>query len=70
MRVMIRELRDPFHMQPMGKSGAINIVDLANVHSCAFIETQDVGKAHDAQTFEVLGRMDASDIRGCNLMVD
>jgi hypothetical protein len=51
------------------KSGGINIIDLANYNSCAFIATQDLGKVHSNNSFEILGRFDHSDIRGCNLMV-
>lgn len=69
MRVMIRDINDPLSYVQQGRSGGINIIDLANVHSCAFIETQDVGRIQDDGTFEVLGRFDNSDIRGCNLMV-
>jgi hypothetical protein len=56
-------------MLPKGKSGGINVIDLANINSCAFIATQDLGKINDNDEFEVLGRFDQSDIRGCNLMV-
>jgi hypothetical protein len=52
-----------------GKSGGINVIDLANINSCSFIATQDLGKKQSNNTFEVLGRFDNSDIRGCNLMV-
>jgi len=51
------------------KTGGINVIDLANIDSCAFIATQDLGKTYDNSTFEVLGRFDNSDVRGCNLMV-
>jgi len=69
MKVLIRDPKDALTVLPKGKSGGINIIDLANVHSCAFIATQDLGKIHANGTFEVLGRFDQSDIRGCNLMV-
>ncbi|WP_245576622.1 acyl transferase [Eisenibacter elegans] len=69
MRVLIREPNDPFSYQALGRSGALNIIDLANIESCAFIATQDLGQSIDNQSFSVLGRMDNSDIRGCNLMV-
>lgn len=69
MKVCIREVEDPFTLLPNGKSGGINIIDLANVNSCSFIATQDLGKTHANGKFEVLGRFDHSDIRGCNLMV-
>jgi len=69
MKVLIREVEDPFTLLPDGKSGGINIIDLANINSCSFIATQDLGKIHSNRKFEVLGRFDHSDIRGCNLMV-
>lgn len=69
MKVLIREVEDPFAFLPNESSGGINIIDLANVFSCSFIETQDLGKTHADGTFEVLGRFDHSDIRGCNLMM-
>ena len=70
MRVRIRETNDPFsYVELEGKVGAVNIIDLANVHSCAFIETQDLGRMTGTNSFEILGRMDNSEIRGCNLMV-
>ena len=69
MKILIRDIQDPFTMLPIGRSGAINIIDLANIHSCAFIETQDIGKLYADGSFEVLGRTDASDIRGCSLMI-
>ena len=69
MKVFIRELNDPFHQLENGKVGGINIIDLANVHSCSFIETQDLGKIVNKKgEFQVLGRYDNSDIRGCNLL--
>ena len=69
MRELIRDVNDPLTLLPPGQTGGINIIDLANVHSCAFIATQDLGKVYEDGTFEVLGRFDSSDIRGCNLMV-
>lgn len=69
MRVLIRDIQDPFTLLPAGETGAINIIDLANLHSCAFIETQDIGRIHPDGSFEVLGRTDASDIRGCSLLM-
>ena len=68
MKVMVRDINDPFTFLSPGKSGALNIIDLANINSCAFIATQDVGRIHKNGTFEVLGRMDNSDLRGCNLL--
>lgn len=69
MQVYIRDTNDPLQLMGAGKTGGINIIDLANVHSCAFIATQDLGKITEHNRFEVLGRFDASDIRGCNLLV-
>jgi len=69
MKVLIRDTYDPFSFLEQGKSGGINIIDLANINSCAFIETRDLGKMNDDESFEVLGRFDHSDIRGCNLLV-
>ncbi|CAA7392295.1 long-chain-fatty-acid--protein ligase [Chryseobacterium fistulae] len=68
MKVLIRNVEDPFTYEKEGKTGAINIIDLANIHSCSFIATQDLGKIED-HTFQVLGRIDHSDIRGCSLLV-
>ena len=67
MRVSCRDANDPLSNNK--KSGGINIIDLANVNSCSFIASQDLGKINENNTFEILGRFDASDIRGCNLMV-
>lgn len=69
MKILIRDINDPFRFLPPGKTGAINIIDLANIHSCAFIATKDLGRINSDGTFEVLGRFDNSDVRGCNLMV-
>ena len=70
MKVLIREHDDPFKLVSMGQSGAINIIDLANISSCAFIRTDDLGKQVSDNEFEVLGRLDVSDLRGCNLMIN
>ncbi len=69
MKVLIRDINDPLSLMPEGKSGGINVIDLANIHSCSFIATQDLGKLHTSSGFEVLGRFDNSDVRGCNLLV-
>jgi phenylacetate-coenzyme A ligase PaaK-like adenylate-forming protein len=69
MKTMIRDTNDPLSYIEKGKTGAINIVDLANVNSCSFIATQDLGKINEDDSFEVLGRFDNSDVRGCNLLV-
>lgn len=68
MKVMIRNAEDPFAYEKEGRTGAINIIDLANIHSCSFIATQDLGKIVGSK-FQVLGRIDHSDIRGCSLLV-
>ena len=68
MKVIIRDINDPFSYVQKGRSGAINVIDLANIHSCAFIETEDLGVMSEAG-FRVLGRLDNSDMRGCNLLV-
>ncbi len=65
---LIRDLNDPFAIHSKG-SGALNIIDLANVDSCCFIETKDLGRIHQNGKFEVLGRMDNSDVRGCSLLI-
>src|SRR5690606_36215454 len=69
MDVLIRDTEDPLTIIEDGKTGGINVIDLANTNSCAFIATQDLGKKQPNFSFEVLGRFDNSDIRGCNLMV-
>lgn len=76
MRILVRDLEDPFSFVESGKTGAINIIDLANKNSCSFIATQDLGKIISEQQepikkscFQVLGRIDHSDIRGCSLLV-
>lgn len=70
MKVIIRDINDPFTILPHNKTGGINVIDLANINSCSFIATQDLGKSHSNDSFEVLGRFDNSDIRGCNLLVE
>ncbi|MBT8315765.1 MAG: acyl transferase, partial [Maribacter sp.] len=69
MKILIRDPEDPLTLLGSGKTGGVNIVDLANVNSCSFIATQDLGKMDNDGGFEILGRFDNSDIRGCNLMV-
>ena len=69
MQILIRDPEDPFGYVADGKNGGINVIDLANYNACSFIATQDLGKKHPNKSFEVLGRFDHSDIRGCNLMV-
>ena len=69
MHILIRDANDPFTFLSPEQTGGINIIDLANRNSCAFIASQDLGKTHADGTFEILGRFDASDVRGCNLLM-
>ena len=68
-KILIRDVNDPLSILGIGKTGGVNIIDLANMYSCPFIATQDLGKIHEDGTFSVLGRFDNADIRGCNLLV-
>lgn len=68
MRVLIADTNDPLSYMETGRTGGINIIDLANFHSCSFLATQDLGRVFDDGSFEVLGRFDNSDIRGCSLL--
>ncbi len=70
MKIIGREVTDPLHKGLLHETSGINVIDLANWHSVAFIETEDLGKVRENNSFEVLGRMDNSDVRGCNLMVE
>ncbi len=65
-----REINDPFCPAAPGRSGILHFIDLANMDTCSFIATEDVGKVYPDGTFEVLGRLDAAEMRGCNLMVE
>ena len=67
-KVVIRDINDPFDYLTDRKTGGINVIDLANVDTCSFIETKDLGQVKN-DTFKVLGRFDNSDIRGCNLLI-
>jgi phenylacetate-coenzyme A ligase PaaK-like adenylate-forming protein len=69
MQILVRDTEDALTYVTEGKTGGINVIDLANINSCSFIATQDLGKKNPNNSFEVLGRFDNSDIRGCNLMV-
>ncbi|MCC6384645.1 MAG: acyl transferase [Bacteroidia bacterium] len=69
MSIKIRKINDPFGKEEPGKTGGVNIIDLANIFSCAFISTQDLGRLNSDGSFEILGRFDNSDIRGCNLLI-
>jgi len=68
MKILTRDTEDPLSIQQNGKTGGINVIDLANLNSCSFIATQDLGKTLENKRFEIIGRFDNSDIRGCNLM--
>jgi len=70
MKIMIRETSDPLTYAGFGKTGGVNVIDLANLDSCAFIATQDLGRQAGDGSFEILGRFDNSDVRGCNLLVE
>ena len=69
MKILTRDTEDALTIQELGKTGGLNVIDLANYNSCSFIATQDLGKVYTDETFEIIGRFDNSDIRGCNLMV-
>ncbi len=69
MKVYTRDAENPLRILPHNKTGGVNVIDLANINSCSFIATQDLGKTFKNETFEILGRFDHSDIRGCNLLL-
>ena len=69
MKIFIRDVNDPLSILENNKTGGINIIDLANIYSCPFIATQDLGKVNENSTFSVLGRFENSDVRGCNLLL-
>lgn len=69
MKVLTRDINDPLNILPNNKSGGINVIDLANINSCSFIATQDLGIVNNDGAFTIIGRFDQSDIRGCNLLV-
>jgi len=69
MRIIVRDPYDPFATLPPLRTGAINVIDLANFYSCSFIQTEDLGKVYDDNSFEVLGRVNEAQLRGCNLLV-
>jgi hypothetical protein len=69
MKILIRDPNDPKSLTGQGRTGGINVMDLANINSCSFIATQDLGRVYPGGSFEVLGRFDNSDIRGCNLLI-
>lgn len=69
MKILIRDKNDPFNYIANGKTGGVNVIDLANLYACSFIQTQDLGRKFDSH-FEILGRIDNAELRGCNLMLD
>ena len=69
-KILIRDVNDPLSYVENCRRGGINILDLANVYSCSFIATADLGVAYENGSFEVLGRFDNSDLRGCNLLLE
>lgn len=69
MQVLVRDANDPFTYLPQGRTGGVNLVDCANLYSCSFIEVADLGRLHANGGFEILGRFDHSDLRGCNLLI-
>ncbi len=70
MQVMIRETTDPMNILPDRKTGGINVIDLANIDSCSFIATDDLGRRYEDGTFSLHGRFDSSELRGCNLLLE
>jgi len=70
LKILTREVNDPFAYTSYGKTGCINIIDLANLYSCSFIATEDLGRVFEGGKFEVLGRLDSSELRGCALMAE
>jgi hypothetical protein len=69
MKILTRDTEDALTLNTFDKAGGINVIDLANINSCSFIATQDLGRVNENGEFEIIGRFDNSDIRGCNLMV-
>jgi len=69
MKILIRDATDPLSLIDHNQTGGINVIDLSNYYSCAFIATQDLGKTHENNSFEIVGRFDHTDIRGCNLLL-
>lgn len=69
LKIVITDVNDPFEVLPSGRTGTVNLIDLGNVDSCAFLATKDLGRIHSNGMFEILGRYDHSDVRGCNLLI-
>jgi hypothetical protein len=70
MKVFATEINDPFCLVEPGKTGVLNVVDLANIDTCSFIQTEDIARVFADGSFEMLGRLDAAELRGCNLMIE
>jgi hypothetical protein len=70
MKILVRDIHEPLRILQNGKSGGVNVIDLANLYSCSFIATDDLGKNKHHNSFEIIGRIDNSDVRGCNLMIE
>ena len=68
MRILTREVNDPFQLERPGKTGVLHVIDLANIHTCSFIATEDIGKVYENGSFEVIGRLQHSEVRGCNML--
>ena len=70
LKVFVRDINDPLSILPSeGRLGVLNVIDLGNLDSCSFIATDDLGRIYSDNSFEILGRLDNSDVRGCNLLV-
>ena len=69
MKILTRDTDDPLTLRTDSRTGGINVIDLANRWSCSFLATQDLGRVHENGEFEVMGRFDNSDVRGCNLLI-
>ena len=69
MHISIRDIHDPTQVLKPFETGRVNIIDLANIYSCSFLSTSDLGRMHPDGSFEILGRTDHSDLRGCNLLI-
>ncbi len=69
LKIVITEITDPLSPEKLGKTGVVNVIDLSNIDSCSFIQTQDLGILYEDGSFRIMGRLDEADIRGCNLMV-
>ena len=69
MKVLAHQMNDPLSVEQGSATGRLSIIDLANIDTCSFLATEDIGRVYPDGSFEILGRLDHSEIRGCNLMV-